>query len=194
MVNEFNLENFNKAIELFNTAQYAYAQTIFDSLVLEYPYNPEVRHYQHLCRIKQHQTTPPSLFKRILSTIMALPLVPYSIILFLTETNDKAYLVYQKRIAYTPLSIKLYNQCIQLLEKNNKIKDISFYLKEILAIDINNKESLKYLGELYLKNNQLAEAKQTYTKLHEIDPNNEDLKRAFSHITALEALQKNKQS
>ncbi len=187
-MNNHHSDTLSKALKLFENHEYAYAQNLLDGLTHSHPQDGRIRHYQHVCRIKNAQLKKTSLIAYSLKHIFTFHLKTYGLFVFLIEDNRKSQSIYTHLIQHFPLQTGYYWQLIALLNRQNKPKEILTYLQEILLIDPVNIKALKQIGEIYIKQGQLQEAKTTLNKLKALAPQDADIQRAFKNLSALEAL------
>ena len=178
----------DKALKLFESHEYVYAQKLLNDLVKNYPQDAQIRHYQHVCNIKKYQNQLPSSFIRIIRGLLLIPFKVYAFFLFLTEDNMKAFQFYEKILKYNPLLINYYWQCITLLERMSKNKEVLFYLQEVLLINPANINALKKTGQMYLKQGHLSKAKKVFNTLKSLSPQDSEVETLLKHLSALETL------
>lgn len=179
-----------KALDLFESHEYAYAYTLLADLFKQNPHNNQIQHYLHTCGIKKYQTNPDSVIKYWIKTIIFTPYDIYALFTLLIEDNLKARLTYEKLIRLFPVNLRFFKKLVLIYERSKTAKTIQFLLEEIRLIDPLDQWALKRLGEVYLKQGQLSEARKIYDQLRIVYSEDPEVIRGLKNLVALETLKK----
>ncbi|MBU1863191.1 MAG: tetratricopeptide repeat protein [Candidatus Omnitrophica bacterium] len=182
-------EYYQKGISALNKKNYDYAIEMLLQVVLEEPLFFEAREKLHLAEREKVKERPPSLL-----TLMFIKLnnfIPWLLAIFHESRKDheKAIAFYEDLLKLEPTN-KLFLRRIANLALKKQWVDVAIVASESLfALDDQNAEMAKTIGELYRNKENIEKAGYYFKKSLEIDPYDQTVSKSLKDLEALRTIQ-----
>lgn len=179
---------YEKGLSAYEKANYDYAIELLSHAISLDPANAPARHALRLAERKKLEISPPSLFEKAKSTILAIQCGWFQ----LKRDSTKMMEVCEKILRTRPNHMKVLTKLAKLAMKADMVDVATRTFEEIFEVDPKNLFALKQLAAIYLKKRGLEKARLYFEHVLRLAPNDREADKGLKDLDALRTIEEGK--